>query len=429
MVKYDNISVGEFRKNTPQGTKIAGGKRKMVDFTKLKKFMEIPEAAEMLLKRPEKETTFSLNLKVGPNKMLIYSGYVVYHNIVLGPAKGGVRFAANVTLAETRTLAELMTHKCALMGLPFGGGKSAIAFDPKSISEFERRSLLKEYAHMLRDELAAGAYIPAPDLGSTPSDMAIIYGETHHPESVTGKPPRLGGLPGRREATGRGVSTVTNSACRQLLEKEVKDATIAIQGCGNVGSYTASFLFEKGAKITALSDVSGGLYSQKGLPVPQILEFIRQGKPISEYPTDNLKKIDNQALLELPVDILIPAAVENVLNEDNADKISAKLIVEAANGPTTPEADAVFARKKIPVVPDILANSGGVVASYVEWRNAKSGNQTSAKEVYQFIDSKVEPAFIEVLRLTKERKADLRNAAYILSVSELVAAMIERSWI
>ncbi|MBU2495143.1 MAG: Glu/Leu/Phe/Val dehydrogenase [Candidatus Omnitrophica bacterium] len=401
----------------------------MVNFKKLKQFMEIPETAEMLLSRPEKETTLSINLKVGPNKLLNYSGYVVYHNSVLGPAKGGVRFAVNVTLAETRTLAELMTHKCALMGLPFGGGKSAIAFDPKSISEFERRTLIKEYAHMLRDELAAGAYIPAPDLGSTPSDMAIIYGETHRPESVTGKPPRLGGLPGRREATGRGVSTVTASACRQILGKEVKDVTIAIQGCGNVGSHTASFLFEKGAKITALSDVSGGLYSPDGLPVTQILDFIRQGKLISEYPADNLQKIENEALLKLPVEILIPAAVEDVLTKDNANKVATKLIVEAANGPITAEADEIFNRKGIPVIPDILANSGGVVASYVEWRNAKSGNQTSAEEVYQFIDSKVEPAFVEVLRLTKERKADFRNAAYILSVSELVAAMKERSWI
>ena len=400
-----------------------------IDFTKLKQFTEIPETAEMLLNRPEKESTFSVNLKVGPNKMLIYSGYLVYHNSVLGPAKGGVRFAANVTLAETRTLAELMTHKCALMGLPFGGGKSAIAFDPKSISEFERRTLIKEYAHMLRDELASGAYIPAPDLGSTPSDMAIIYGETHHPESVTGKPPRLGGLPGRREATGRGVSTTTSAACQTLLNKEVKDAAIAIQGCGNVGSYTASFLFEKGAKIIALSDISGGLYSPKGLPVPQILDFIRQGRLISEYEGNNLKKIDNEALLELPADILIPAAVEDVLTKENANKISAKLIIEAANGPTTPEADEIFGRKGISVIPDILANSGGVVASYVEWRNAKSGNQTSAQETYQLIDSKVESAFNEVLRLTKERKADFRNAAYILSVSELVAAMKERSWI
>lgn len=400
-----------------------------VNFKKLKRFVDIPENAEMLLSRPEKETTLSVNLKVGPNKLLIYNGYLVYHNSVLGPAKGGVRFSASVTLEETRTLAELMTHKCALMGLPFGGGKSAIAFDPKSISEFERRTLIKEYAHMLRDELTTGAYIPAPDLGSTPSDMAIIYGETHHPESVTGKPPRLGGLPGRREATGRGVSTVTASACRQILEKEIKNVTIAIQGCGNVGSYTASFLFEKGAKIVALSDISGGLYSSDGLPVTKILDFIRQGKFISEYPDKNLQKIENRTLLELPVEILIPAAVENVLNKENADKISAKLIVEAANGPTAAEADKILSRKGIPVIPDILANSGGVVASYVEWRNAKSGNQTSAEEVYQFIDSKLEPAFGKIRRLTKENKTNFRNAAYILSVSELVAAMRERSWI
>ena len=289
----------------------------MVNFNRLEKFIEIPPDAKILLTEPEKEVTLSLSLKVGPGKMLIYKGYLVYHNLVLGPAKGGVRFAPNVNLAETRTLAELMTYKCALMGIPFGGGKSAIAFDPKSISDFERRSIIKEYVHMIQSDLLSGIYIPAPDLGSTPSDMAIIYGETHKPESVTGKPPRLGGLPGRREATGRGVSTAACLACEEILGKSIKDAAVAIQGCGNVGSYTASFLFEKGAKV---------------------------------------------------------------------------------------------------------------VASYVEWRNAKSGNQTSAEEVYQLIDSKMEATFRETVRLVREHRATYREAAYILSVSELISAMRERSW-
>jgi len=401
----------------------------MVDFGRLEKVIEIPKAAKVLLTTPEKATTLSINIKLGPNKVLIYNGYVVYHNVVMGPAKGGVRFASNVTLEETKTLAELMTYKCALMGIPFGGGKSAIAFDPKSIPDFERMALIKEYVHMIMADLLSGAYVPAPDLGSTPLDMAIIYGETHRPESVTGKPPRLGGLPGRREATGRGVSTIAGLACQAVLGKEVKDATVAIQGCGNVGSYTAEFLYRKGAKIIAISDISGGLYAKEGLPVPEIFDFVSRGRLLSAYPSDKLQRIDNPSLLTLPVDILIPAAVEDVITEKNAKDISARLVIEAANGPTTPKGDEILNQRKIPVVSDILANSGGVVASYVEWRNAKSGNQTSAEEVYDFIDGKMEKTFQQIQGLTKEHKTNFREGAYLLSVSELVSAMRERSWI
>ena len=401
----------------------------MVDFEKLGKFMEIPSAARTLLSTSEKEVSFSVNLKLGPNKILIFPGYMVHHNVVLGPAKGGVRFAANVTLAETRTLAQLMTYKCALMGIPFGGGKSSIAFDPKTISDFERMAIIKEYVHMIMGDLLSGAYVPAPDLGSNPLDMAIIYGETHKPETVTGKPPRLGGLPGRREATGRGVSTAAEIFSGEILNQKINTVTVAIQGCGNVGSYTARFLHEKGARVVAVSDVSGGLYDKNGLPIPEIFDFVRGGKLLSEYPAGKIARVDNEAVLELPVDMLIPAAVEDVITRDNADKIQAKLIVEAANGPITREADALLAAKKIPVLPDILANSGGVVASYVEWRNAKSGNQTSAEEVYEFIDGKMEKTLKEVFRLNRELKANHREAAYILSVSELVAAMRERSWL
>ncbi|HNQ35796.1 MAG TPA: Glu/Leu/Phe/Val dehydrogenase [bacterium] len=401
----------------------------MLDFERLQKYLDIPETARMMLSAPEKQVIMSVNIKVGAGKLLIYDSYLVYHNLVLGPAKGGIRFAPNVTLAETRTLAELMTYKCALMGIPFGGGKSSIALNPRSISEFEKRMLIREFVHMIRDELVSGAYIPAPDLGSTPSDMAIIYGETHHPESVTGKPPRLGGLPGRREATGRGVFTASRLACREILNLDVSKASVAIQGCGNVGSHSAAFLHESGARVVALSDVSGGLYSKAGLPVPAILDFVRQGKLLEEFPAEGLERITNQAILALPVDLLIPAAVEDVLTAETAPGVQAKLVVEAANGPTTPEGDQILARKKIPVISDIMANSGGVVASYVEWRNAKSGNQTSAQETYDFIDAKMEGAFKDVARRVREQKASWRDGAYLLALSELISAMRDRSWI
>ncbi len=213
------------------------------------------------------------------------------------------------------------------------------------------------------------------------------------------------------------------------MGKEVKDATIAIQGCGNVGGYTADFLYRKGARIIAISDISGGLYAKEGLPVPEIFDFVSRGNLLSGYPSDKLQRVDNPSLLTLPVDILIPAAVEDVITEKNARNISARMVIEAANGPTTPKGDEILSQRKVPVIPDILTNSGGVVASYIEWRNAKSGNQTSAEEVYDFIDGKMEKTFQQIQGLTKEHKTNFREGAYLLSVSELVSAMRERSWI
>jgi glutamate dehydrogenase/leucine dehydrogenase len=398
----------------------------VVDFAQLKTVVDVPAEAERLLSKPEKEIHFSLNLLLHPLGLVEADAYVVYHNTARGPAKGGLRIWPTVTLDHTRDLAELMTWKTALVGIPFGGGKSGIALDPRTLPAANKTAIIKEYVHMLSAELYSGAYVPAPDLGSTPSDMAVIYGETHRLESVTGKPPRVGGLPGRREATGYGVSHVTCLACEALLGGPVAGRRVAVQGFGNVGEWTCRFLQERDARVVAVSDLTGGLYRENGLDITGLAEHSRTTGGVVGGVGDALT---NEELLALDVDVLIPAAVENVLTEQSADRLRARLVVEAANGPTTPGGAAILQARGIPVVPDILANSGGVVASYVEWRQAKSGAMTKAVETYQIVAEQLEHAFHQVRHLVTQHQVTDRVAAQAVAVEELIATMRDRGWI
>ena len=398
----------------------------IINFEELKPFTPVPNAAERLLSKSEKEITFNLNLSLDDDDIIEADCYVIYWNTARGPAKGGIRFSPHVTLEETRVLAELMAWKTAISGIPFGGGKSGICLDAKKLSRFEKTAVVKEYVHMIALELLSGAYIPAPDLGTTPYEMAVIYGETHKLESVTGKPPTVGGLPGRREATGRGVAHSAFLTARDILKASPSQLTVAVQGFGNVGSWSAFFLHQMGARVIAVSDENGGIHNPRGLDIPALMKHIEARKRLEEYSAD---KVSNKDLLELKVDMLIPAAVENVLTKENAPRVAAKMIVEAANGPTTPEADAIFAGRKIPVVPDILANSGGVVASYVEWCKAKSGAITDAAETYKTVEDHITPPFAEMLALVAKHKITLRTAARIIALRELVTSMHDRGWI
>lgn len=397
-----------------------------IDFAQVKTIVDVPEPAERLLSKSEKEIKFSLNLLLAPHGLVEADAYVVYHNTARGPAKGGLRIWPTVTLEHTRELAELMTWKTALVGLPFGGGKSGICLDPRQFSSAEKAAIIKEYVHMISGELLSGAYVPAPDLGSTPSDMAVIYGETHRPESVTGKPPRVGGLPGRREATGYGVAHVTALACEALLGRPVEGARVAVQGFGNVGEWTCRFLHQRGARLVAVGDLSGAVYNDGGLDPEVLARRVAEAGGVAGAPGD---QIDNQELLALEVDVLIPAAVEGVLTARNADKVRARLVVEAANAPTTAEAERILAERGVPVVPDILANSGGVVASYVEWRQAKSGAMTKVEETYETIAEQLEAAFHRVNGLARQRQVSMRLAAQAVAVEELIATMRDRGWI
>jgi len=397
-----------------------------IDFEQLRALINIPESAERLLSKSEKEIRFSLNLLLHPHGLVEADAYVVYHNTARGPAKGGLRIWPTVTLEHTRALAELMTCKTALVGIPFGGGKSGICLDPYDLPSPNRAAMIKEYVHMISGELRSGAYVPAPDLGSTSSDMAVIYGETHIPESVTGKPPRVGGLPGRREATGCGVAHITALATEALLGQPIADMRVAVQGFGNVGGWTCRFLQERGAKIIAISDISGGVYREEGIPIEDLTAHVQQTGRVADFPGD---AITNAQLLALEVDVLIPAAVEAVIDDHNAGDVAARIVVEAANGPITSAGETVLNTRGVPVIPDILANSGGVVASYVEWHQAKSGAMTRKEETYQTVAEQIEDAFHRVRRVAESRGVTDRVAALAVALEELIATMRDRGWI
>jgi len=397
-----------------------------VDFDLIKRYTEIPSAAEQLLSKPEREIYFNLNLKIAPNRLLQADSYVVFFNTARGPAKGGIRMAPDVTFDETRHLAELMVWKTALARIPFGGGKSAIALDPGKLSRFEKTAVIKEYVHMMSLELRSGTYVPAPDMGTDQTDMAVIFGELHIPECVTGKPPRVGGLPGRREATGRGVSQSALLVLRDVLHKNAPDATAAVQGFGNVGSHTALFLYEAGVNVVAVSDITGGRRDPDGLDIPALFDYAHRNGSLDGAPG---KHISNAELLASQVDILCPCARENQITADNARELRATAIVEGANGPTTPGADIILNERKIPTVPDILANGGGVIASYVEWRQAKSGSITEKSETFATVENRIGIAFEEMLKIAQERNCSFRTACQISAAEELVSSLRDRDWI
>ncbi len=399
----------------------------MIDLPAIGQHTHIPTTARRLLERPERQLQLTLNLRTTEKHLFQADAFVVYWNTARGPAKGGIRFWPDVTLDETTDLAERMVYKTALVGVPFGGGKGGIAIDPRRMSIPEKDSIIKEFVHLIRNELFGADYIPAPDMGTTPRDMAVIFGETHRPETVTGKPVRVGGLPGRAQATGRGTATAAKAAMEHLFGRSCHGCRVAIQGFGNVGSWAAWFLHELGAIVCAVSDVDGGIYSADGLDVQALTKWVWSGRSLTEFGQG--ERISNAELLSSDMDLLVPAAIGGVLDETSARNVRAKLIVEAANGPTTPSGQAILIAAGRKVVPDILANAGGVVASYVEWRQGKSGSLTSEVETYETIDQHICDAFTRTLAVARKESVSLRTAAEILAVNEVVETMRDRGWL
>ena len=397
-----------------------------VDFDLLREHTEVPSAAEQILRRPEKEIALNLNLKIHEDYVLQANCYVVFWNTVRGPAKGGIRFQADVTLPETEDLAERMVWKTALSRVPFGGGKSGIALDPKTLSRFEKTAIMKEYVHLISLELQHGMYVPAPDMGTNATDMAVIYGELHIPECVTGKPPRVGGLPGRKEATGRGVYHASMLALRDVLKKDPKTATAVVQGFGNVGMHVALYLHQAGVRVIAVSDITGGRLEPGGLDIPALYEHTQRTRSLEGVAG---KRISNDELLALDADVLAPCAKEDQITGENARDIKVAVVVEGANGPTTPEADRILVERGIHIVPDILANAGGVVASYVEWRQGKSGAITDKEETFDVVENRISIAFADMLRVSVEKRVSFRTACRISACEELVASLRDRDWI
>ncbi len=396
------------------------------DLDIIKSELEGKKNATLLLLKAEEKKIINLNIWIDNKTLIVADAFVVYHNTARGPAKGGIRIDKNVTLEETTDLAERMTLKTALTGIPFGGGKSGICMDSAKLDSYMKKEIMKEFVHIIRSDLASGYYVPAPDMGTGPKEMATIYGETHIPECVTGKPLGIGGLPGRKEATGRGVAFSAYYGMKKLFKKEIKGRRVAIQGFGNVGSWAAYFLEEMGAKIVAVSDLNSGLINKKGFDIKKLMAHYNINNSLKGFEGE---AISNEDLLALDVDILIPAACENVLTNKTAPKVKAKLVVEGANGPTTREADEIFMKMGVEVIPDILANSGGVIASYIEWKSAKSGSLTSAAEVFEFIDRTIERCFESLLTLKKLRKLTNKESGLVLAVKEVINAMENRGWI
>lgn len=385
------------------------------------------------IKYPERELKVSIPVVMDDGTIQVFEGYRIQHSTTRGPAKGGVRFHHAVNLDEVKALAAWMTFKCAVVNIPYGGGKGGIVCDPGKLSEKELRALTRRYTAAIAPLIGPEQDIPAPDVGSNATVMgwmmdtySMLKGHCVH-GVVTGKPVDLGGALGRNEATGRGVSFTT----KNILEKlniPVAGTDAAIQGMGNVGSISAKLLYEEGMKIVAVSDVSGGIYKKEGLNIPEILNYLKQNPRnlLENYEEEGITRISNKELLELDVTVLIPAALENQINDKNADKINAKVIVEAANGPVTAEADPILERKGIIVVPDILANAGGVIVSYFEWvQNIQSVSWTE-DEVNAKLKKIMDPSFEAVWKISQEKHTTLRTGAYLIAVDRVVKAKKSR---
>ncbi len=382
-----------------------------------------------ILKKPKRELTVNFPVKMDDGSIRVFTGYRVHHNAALGPAKGGIRYHPQVDLDEVRALAMWMTWKCAVAGLPFSGAKGGVVCDPKQLSPRELENLTRRFTTEISILIGPERDIPAPDVNTNPQTMAWIM-DTYsmhigHTELavVTGKPLSVGGSEGRLEATGRGVAIVTRLSA-EIFGLKLENSTTAIQGFGNVGMVTARILQEMGVKVVAVSDSQGGVYNPQGLNLSEVISHKQVAGTVADYPQG--ERITNEQLLQLPVDILIPAALGQVITEANASQIRAKLIVEGANGPVTPEADAILQKRGIIVVPDIVANAGGVIVSYFEWVQDLQAFFWSLTEVNQKLEQMLTRSFRQVLTTAEERKTDLRTSAYILAVQKVAEATLTR---
>jgi glutamate dehydrogenase (NAD(P)+) len=375
-----------------------------------------------ILTSPKRQITVACPVQMDNGEIEVFTGYRVQYNITLGPAKGGIRYHPDVTLDEVTALAAWMTWKCAVAHVPFGGGKGGVICDPTRMSRRELEALTRRYVAEIIDAIGPDKDVPAPDVNTNDQIMAWVM-DTYSMHVgytatavVTGKPIEMGGSLGRREATGRGVMIVTREAAKHL-GLDIKNATVAVQGFGNVGSVSADLLSKLGARVVAVTDWKGGVYNRDGLDIAKMIDYARQHKTIEGFPGG--EPIENEQLFELDVDILVPAALENQITMDNAPVIKAKIIAEGANGPTTPEAHRHLHERGIFVIPDILANAGGVTTSYFEWVQDRHGYFWEEDEVNRRLETKMVEAFKDVLQMSLKYKTDMRTAAYIVAINRV----------
>ncbi|PIV67720.1 MAG: glutamate dehydrogenase [Euryarchaeota archaeon CG01_land_8_20_14_3_00_38_12] len=395
--------------------------------------MKLEPSVHAILKEPMRILEVSFPVKMDDGETKTFKGFRVQYNDARGPTKGGIRFHPDETLDTVKALAAWMTWKCAVVDIPYGGSKGGVICNPKEMSQGELERLSRGYIRAIGRFIGPEKDIPAPDVYTTPQIMAWMMDEYSKlegynvPGMITGKPIPLGGSLGRGDATARGGMYILREAAKHI-GLNLNNATVAIQGYGNAGQFAAKLVTEMfDSKIVALSDSKGGIYNEKGLDWKRVLEHKEKTKSVTGF--NGSKQISNEELLELEVDVLIPSALENQITEKNADKIKAKIVLELANGPTTPEADKILYKNKVFVIPDFLANAGGVTVSYFEWVQNTYGYYWEEEEVREKLDKKMTKAFKDVLEMVKKYNVDNRTAAYMVSVDRVAEAMKLRGWV
>jgi glutamate dehydrogenase (NAD(P)+) len=398
--------------------------------SKASRIMNLGPRVERLLLSLEAEHHVTIPIELDNGELAVFSGYRFQHNSARGPTKGGLRFHPTLDADDVRALAALMTWKTAVVNVPFGGAKGGIACEPSLLSQGELERITRKFVERISQEIGPQRDIPAPDVNTNAQVMAWImdqYSRLHGfaPAVVTGKPVELHGSEGREAATGYGVICVTENFL-QDVGASLKGATVAIQGFGNVGQFAALFAHERGAKVVAVSDVSGGVTNRGGLDIPALVEFTRSRRLLAEYQANGVSPITNDALLTCEVDVLIPAALGGVLTRDTACEVRAKVIVEAANAPTFPEADEVLEKRGITIIPDILANAGGVTVSYFEWTQNLQCLRWTEREVNDRLRQIMTAAYTTIRGLVRSRKLGWRTAAYVVALGRVAKAAMLR---
>ncbi len=385
----------------------------------------LSQSMRAILRKPKRELIVNFPVRRDNGDIEMFTGYRVQHNITRGPAKGGIRFSPEVSLDEVRALAMWMTWKCAVVGIPFGGAKGGVICDPHTMSRNELERMSRRYATEISIIMGPNSDIPAPDMNTNPQVMAWMMDtfSMHQgysvPAVITGKPLAIGGSEGRLEATARGVQVVTREALKDLNMLHDR-CSVAIQGFGNVGSVSARLLAELGCKVVAVSDIKGGIYNPSGIDVHLALRYSKEHGNLSGMP--GTERVTNAELLELPCDILIPAALENQLVGRNAARVKARLVVEAANGPTTPDAEAILYDKGVTIVPDILANAGGVTVSYFEWVQDLQRFFWAEHEINDRLETIMTRSYNAMRHKAREQQTNLRMGAYLLAVARVAEA-------
>lgn len=388
--------------------------------------MGLSSNMQKLLRTPLREVKVQIALEMDDGQIATFIGYRIQHDKARGPMKGGLRYHPEVDADEVLALASLMTWKTAVVNIPYGGAKGGISLDPSTLSQGELERITRKFVDQIHEIFGPDTDIPAPDMGTNSQVMAWImnqYEKFHgfNPACVTGKPVELHGADGREEATGRGVAIITRAALERT-GRTIDGARIAIQGFGNVGSHAARVLHEMGARIVAVTDHMGGLQDMGGLDVPLLLRHVEEHHHLAEYP--KAKPITNSELFAADVDVLIPAAIGGVLTKENAADVRARLIIEAANNPTTPEADEIFEAREILVIPDILANAGGVTVSYFEWVQNRQHFKWELVEVRKRLEKVMVESFDRVWKIAADKKISPRVAAYVLGIGRVGRATI-----